>query len=75
MSALQAARIYPLSPDGAAAGTLWPGAGINLVDLTANPRFGVKGSGSSAWLEKSAGPLPLVNALAWVTKSEWTPAK
>lgn len=61
MSEASAARVFPLSPDGAAADVSLPKGHVRLEDLSALPRFGLKGPGSAAWLESAVGPLPGVN--------------
>ena len=45
------ARQFPLSTGGSAQGIGLPNGAVELVDLTAKPRFGIKGPGSSAWLK------------------------
>lgn len=57
-------RVFPLSPDGASAGTVLPQGAVTLADFTAHPRFGIKGPGSAAWLQAVLGPLPEVNRTA-----------
>jgi sarcosine oxidase subunit gamma len=56
-------RIFPFSRGGAAAGTPLPTGTVVLTDLTDRPRFGVKGSGSSAWLAAQGLSLPAVNRI------------
>ncbi|RVC68037.1 hypothetical protein EN766_30930, partial [Mesorhizobium sp. M2A.F.Ca.ET.046.02.1.1] len=59
MAASVATRIYPFMPSGAADGTtqLISGA-VALNDLTASPRFGLKGGGSADWLGQHGIPIP-----------------
>jgi sarcosine oxidase subunit gamma len=50
-------------PGGAADGTPLPSGAIALTDLTAAPRFGLKGAGSADWLAANGIPLPAVNRI------------
>jgi len=63
MAMTRPAPIFPLSPDGAAAGTKLPNGALTLSDLTGSPRFGLKGAGSAIWLRRQGAPLPEVNHL------------
>jgi sarcosine oxidase subunit gamma len=56
-------RCFPLSPDGAAAGTSLSGGAVALTDLTALPRFGIKGPGSAAWLAAQGIVPPAINRI------------
>jgi sarcosine oxidase subunit gamma len=60
-----APRTFPLSPGGPAEGVVLPAGAVDLVDLTATPRMGLKGPGSSAWLAAQGFALPAVNRIAW----------
>jgi sarcosine oxidase subunit gamma len=51
-------------PGGAASGTPLPDGAVALTDLTAAPRFGLKGAGSADWLTAKGVPLPAVNRIA-----------
>lgn len=64
MAASVATRIYPFMPSGAADCTtqLISGA-VALNDLTASPRFGLKGGGSADWLGQHGIPIPGVNRI------------
>ncbi|TIR58730.1 MAG: hypothetical protein E5X22_17980, partial [Mesorhizobium sp.] len=59
-----AMRTFPLSPDGSAAEAVLPNGQLIVTDLTARSRFGIKGPGSSAWLEAQGLALPPVNRIA-----------
>ncbi|WP_292459520.1 hypothetical protein [Mesorhizobium sp.] len=48
---------------GAADGTKLPTGALTLSDLTASPRFGLKGGGSAAWLTAHGISLPAVNRI------------
>jgi sarcosine oxidase subunit gamma len=61
MATTTAPRSFPFQPGGAAEGTPLPSGCITLGDLTALPRFGLKGPGSAAWLTAAGVPLPPVN--------------
>ncbi|MBN9549888.1 MAG: hypothetical protein J0H31_13680 [Alphaproteobacteria bacterium] len=63
MAAGTATRIYPFMPGGAADGTKLVSGAIVLSDLTSQPRFGLKGGGSAAWLAAQGIPLPAVNRI------------
>ena len=56
-------RQFPLSAGSSAQDTRLPTGAVGLVDLTAEPRFGIKGPGSSAWLEGCGITLPPVNRI------------
>ena len=58
-----ASPIYPFIPGGAADGTKLVSGAVMLSDLTDSPRFGLKGGGSSAWLETQGISLPPVNRI------------
>lgn len=57
-------RVFPFMPGGAADGTPLPTGTVSLTDLTAAPRFGLKGAGSAGWLAGKAIPLPAINRIA-----------
>ncbi|MBZ9856417.1 hypothetical protein LB566_21645 [Mesorhizobium sp. CA13] len=57
-------RTFPLSPDGSAAESALPKGRLTLSDLTARPRFGIKGPGSAGWLAAQGLALPPVNGVA-----------
>ena len=59
-----ALRTFPLSPNGSAAEDLPPAGRLTLTDLTVRQRFGIKGPGSSKWLESQGMSLPPVNRIA-----------
>lgn len=59
-----AVRAFPLSPNGSAAEAVLPAGQLTLTDLTARPRFGIKGPGSAKWLEAQGMSLPPVNRIA-----------
>ncbi|OBQ87821.1 hypothetical protein [Mesorhizobium sp. WSM3873] len=59
-----AMRTFPLSPNGSAAEAVLPNGQLIVTDLTARSRFGVKGPGSSAWLEAQGLALPPINRIA-----------
>ena len=54
-------RIFPFCDGGAALGAPLPSGLVTLTDLTSRPRFGVKGSGSSAWLATRGVAVPAIN--------------
>lgn len=56
-------RQFPLSAGGSAEDIGLPSGAVELVDLTAQPRFGIKGPGSSAWLKGCGITLPPVNRI------------
>lgn len=58
------ARVLPFMSGGAADGTKLPSAAVVLTDLTASPRFGLKGGGSAGWLASQGVPLPAINRIA-----------
>lgn len=62
-SVAHAARVFPFSPQGAAADTPLPAGPVVLTDLTARRRFGLKGQGSAAWLAAQGVALPAVNRI------------
>lgn len=55
----QPAALFPLSPGGAFGPPATPVGG--LTDLTAAPRFGIKGPGVSGWITGRGMGLPAVN--------------
>lgn len=57
-------RQFPLSTGGSAQDISLPNGAVELVDLTAEPRFGIKGPGSSAWLKGCGITLPPVNRIS-----------
>jgi len=59
-----ASRTFPLSAGGSAADAVLPSGQLVLTDLTARPRFGIKGPGSAKWLERQGMVLPPVNRIA-----------
>jgi sarcosine oxidase subunit gamma len=63
MAMTRPAPVFPLSPDGAAAGTKLPNGALTLSDLTGWRRFGLKGAGSAIWLRRQGAPLPEINHL------------
>lgn len=63
MAAGAATRIYPFMPGGAADGATLISDKLVLSDLTASPRFGLKGGGSAAWLAAQGITLPAVNRI------------
>ena len=63
MAGLDAMPIFPLEPGGAAHGTALPSGAVALTDLTASPRFGLKGGGSTAWLTAHGVALPAINRI------------
>lgn len=58
------APVFPLSAAGSAQGTTLPAGPLTVSDLTAKPRFGLKGAGSLAWLEAAGAPVPGFNGIA-----------
>jgi sarcosine oxidase subunit gamma len=60
---ISANRVYPFSEGGAALSTPLPTGAVTLTDLTSCPRFGVKGSGSSAWLQVQGVSVPAINRI------------
>ena len=63
MAGLDAMPIFPFEPGGAAHGTALPSGAVALTDLTASPRFGLKGGGSAAWLTAHGVALPAINRI------------
>lgn len=55
--------LFPFMAGGAAHGTMLPVGAVTLSDLTPNPRFGLKGGGSAAWLTAHGIPLPAINRI------------
>jgi sarcosine oxidase subunit gamma len=62
-SAGTATSTYPFMPGGAADGTKLIAGAVVLSDLTACPRFGLKGGGSAVWLAAQGVELPAVNRI------------
>lgn len=60
---MMASAVYPFMAGGAAHGTKLPIGAVTLSDLTASPRFGLKGGGSAAWLTAHGISLPAVNRI------------
>jgi sarcosine oxidase subunit gamma len=60
---MAANAVFPLMAGGAADGTTRPSGAVALSDLTASPRFGLKGGGSAAWLTAHRIPLPALNRI------------
>ncbi|MCV3205644.1 hypothetical protein OHD62_06190 [Mesorhizobium sp. YC-39] len=58
---MAASAVFPFMAGGAADGTKLPAGALALSDLTASPRFGLKGGGSAAWLTAHGISLPAVN--------------
>jgi sarcosine oxidase, subunit gamma len=56
-------RIFPFSVGGAALAAALPNGLVTLTDLTGRPRFGLKGSGSSTWLQAQGVSIPAVNRI------------
>lgn len=56
-------RTFPFGPGGAARGTELPAGAVALTDLTAAPRFGLKGPGSGGWLAAQGIALPEINRI------------
>ena len=63
MAGLDAMPIFPFEPGGAAHGAALPSGAVALTDLTASPRFGLKGGGSAAWLAAHGVALPAINRI------------
>ena len=63
MAGLDAMPIFPFEPGGAAHGAALPSGAVALTDLTASPRFGLKGGGSVAWLTAHGVALPAINRI------------
>ncbi|RUV23697.1 hypothetical protein [Mesorhizobium sp. M7A.F.Ca.MR.245.00.0.0] len=55
--------VFPFMAGGAAHGTKLPIGAVTLSDLTATPRFGLKGGGGAAWLTAHGIALPAVNRI------------
>ena len=55
--------VFPFMPGGAADGTRLATGAVVLGDLTAHPRFGLKGGGSAAWLTAHGIALPALNRI------------
>ena len=58
-----ASAVFPFMAGGAADGTKLPSGAVVLSDLTASPRFGLKGGGSAAWLTAHGIALPALNRI------------
>ena len=61
---MEAAAMFPLKPGGADAGRvalLGPHHGLSIRDMTAMPRFGIKGPGAADWFAAWGIALPIVN--------------
>lgn len=56
-----ALRLFPFAPGGAAADMPLPHGRITLTDLSAKPRFGIKGPGTADWLTAQGLALPAIN--------------
>ncbi|MBA1144065.1 aminomethyltransferase family protein [Mesorhizobium neociceri] len=63
MAGLDAMPVFPIMQGGAAQGTMLPSGTVALTDLTATPRFGLKGGGSAAWLTAYGVSLPAINRI------------
>jgi sarcosine oxidase subunit gamma len=61
---MPASAVFPFMAGGAAESIELPAGAVALTDLTASPRFGLKGSGSAAWLAAYGIALPAVNRIA-----------
>ena len=61
---MAASPVFPFMPGGAADGTRLATGAVVLDDLTAHPRFGLKGGGSAAWLTAHGIALPALNRIA-----------
>ena len=61
---MEARKVYPRDPGGAAEGLALPTGPLAVADLTAVPRFGLKGAGSAGWLAAQGAGLPGVNGIA-----------
>lgn len=64
MTVADALRVFPFMPGGAADGTPLPRGAVALTDLTALPRFGLKGAGSADWLTAKGVSVPAINRIA-----------
>ena len=60
---MAASAVFPFMAGGAADGTTLPSGAVALSDLTACPRFGLKGGGSAAWLTAHGIALPALNRI------------
>ncbi|RUU83024.1 hypothetical protein [Mesorhizobium sp. M7A.F.Ca.MR.362.00.0.0] len=60
---MAASAVFPFMTGGAADGTKLPIGAVRLSNLTASPRFGLKGGGSAAWLTAHGISLPAVNRI------------
>ncbi|MCX7303722.1 MAG: hypothetical protein NTV73_05195 [Hyphomicrobiales bacterium] len=60
---MEATATYPFMAGGAAEGTTLQAGAVALADLTACPRFGLKGGGSAAWLKSRGISLPDINRI------------
>lgn len=58
-----ASRVFPFMLGGAALGAPLPVGALTLTDLTAAPRFGLKGEGSADWFIAKGISLPRVNRI------------
>lgn len=58
-----ARQTFPFDAGGAAMAEPLPSGRVKLTDLTALPRFGIKGPGASDWLESEGIGLPAVNRI------------
>lgn len=55
--------VFPFMAGGAAHGTMLTTGAVTLSDLTASPRFGLKGGGSAGWLTAHGVSLPAINRI------------
>jgi sarcosine oxidase subunit gamma len=60
---MPASAVFPFMAGGAADGAELPAGAVALTDLTSSPRFGLKGSGSAAWLTAYGIVPPAVNSI------------
>jgi sarcosine oxidase subunit gamma len=60
---MAASAVFPFMAGGAAHSTKLPSGAVELSDLTASPRFGLKGGGSAAWLTAHGIALPALNRI------------
>lgn len=60
---MAASPVFPFMPGGAADDTRLATGAVVLGDLTAHPRFGLKGGGSAAWLTAHGIALPALNRI------------
>lgn len=63
MAGFDAMPLFPFEPGGAAHGMALATCIVALTDLTASPRFGLKGGGSAAWLAAHGVALPAINRI------------